>query len=289
MKNKINILIKEINEIRKDKNPVHKSWLMSCKKLGFNKLDHIVVFGLMFIKDKNLLKNENAYHNEIHAADAVICAATLLKEEFSLEELKTNGPILLLAMLFHDISHNGKNNEYDYQLEQEAIKTLNLFINKNLNLNIFWEKKLKINYGELKEFFGYINEIILGTDFKNGPIENIKNYNNNNNGLIKINKLKMLANEADILPSCISSLGPELGLKLAKEQHNVNISSWKHREYFLEKLAIFGSNASNRIGIQSHIDNQLKTIKQYSSNILDNKSKNGNFLLVAEEVNKNLI
>lgn len=286
MNNKINELVNEIKEVRESANPVKEAWVDSCEKVGLDMNDPMVHFGLMFTKHPDLISSPNSYHNQVHAADAVTCAGALAKEEFSGKDLKFNGPVLLFSMLCHDIAHNGKNNEFDYQLEKEAVNSMTEFANKNPEIKKYWKDNLETKYGSLDGFFNNVEQVILGTDFKNGPKENLKNYSEQNFGELKLNQLKMLANEADILPSCISSLGPQLGLQLAEEQNNPGVASWKGREFFIGKLATFGSNASKNMEIQNHIDSQLRVIAKHGAESLDQESKNGNFLNVADKVHK---
>ncbi len=278
-------IIKKIKDNRNNVAAVENAWSYACKNIGVEKGDPIVKFGFMLSRHPDLQSSTNAYHNNLHAADTVICASELAKREFNNPvERKKNGVVLLMSMLAHDIQHNGKHNQFDYELEQKAFNSLNDFVNSNKELKSFWDKELKNEYGSWEYVSKNIEKIILGTDFKLGPTENMKNYNQESNGQYQINKLKMLANEADILPSCSADFGPQLGLMLAKEQDNPGVGSWKGREFFLSKLANFGSDASKDLGVQQHIKKQVEVIQKHGAENLDKLSENGNFTKIAQKV-----
>lgn len=273
----------EIEENRKSKSPVKRAWVESCKRIGLGLDNPFIQFGLRFCNHPDLIQSSNAYHNHLHSADAIISASFLAKEEFSSQELKVNGSLLLFAMMCHDIAHNGGHNNFEYELEIAAVNSMNNYVIIHPELLNYWNNNLKDAYGEWHTFSQKLESVILGTDFKNGPITNLKNYEQNP---ININKVRLLATEADILPSCTSTLGPALGLLLAQEQNNPNIGTWQGREFFIKNLVKFGTLASKRCGIQEHIDIQIEVINTIGVEKLDNQSANGNFLIVAEEINK---
>lgn len=283
----MNQLLKEITvEFEKNREelfPVKTAWMNSCLRIGLYPKDPFVKFGLLFSNHPDLIHSENKYHNQVHSADAIVGASFLAKEEFSEKELKINGSILIFAMMCHDIAHNGKHNNFDYELEKAAVSSFQSYIKNNPDMLTYWSQNLERQYGSWENFEKKIEAVILGTDFKNGPVVNLKNYKED---CINLNKIKLLANEADILPSCTSNLGPQLGLLLSQEQNNPGVGSWKGREFFLANLAKFGSTASQAVGIQSHIDAQLAVIQALGSSYLDEQSQNGNFLKVAKKIHE---
>ncbi len=279
-------LVIEIEENRKIDEPVKRAWVKSCKKIGFEENDPFVQFGLKCSNHPDLIYSHNKYHNHLHASDAIISASHLALEEFSPESLKINGGLLLFSMMFHDIAHNGGHNHFDYELEQAAVDSMKQYINDNQHLLVYWDNKLKEIYGDWSNFSEKVETVILGTDFKNGPKINLQNYKENP---IDINRVRLLANEADILPSCISILGPKLGLLLSEELNNPIVGTWQGREFFIRELAKLGSEASKKFEIQKHVNKQLEVIHSIGINELDNQSINGNFLNIAEKVNEQVV
>ncbi len=277
-------IIEKIKNNRLNDNPVNSAWSFACSNLGIVENDPIVIFGQLLCEHEGLKKSDNAYHNHYHSADAMITASFLANEEFSKKDLRKNGVLLVISMMGHDLNHSGSTNKYDYELEKISYQSLNDFVTSNKKIKDFWDKNLSNEFGSWESFSKKIEEVILGTDFKLGPAQNIQNYNLSDTGDYKINKIKMLANEADILPSCTAELGPELGLYLAKEQNNEAVGSWKGREFFLKNLAKFHSKASENVGIVEHIKKQVDLIDKYGVAKLDELSKNGNFSKVASQI-----
>lgn len=279
-------LVIEIQENRKSDSPVKRAWVESCKRIGLESDETFVQFGLKCANHPDLVHSKNPYHNHLHASDAIISASFLAKEEFEPDNLKLNGALLLFSMMFHDIAHNGGHNHFDYELEQAAVNSMNEYMNANQHLLVYWNNKLKKTYGEWSDFSKNVESIILGTDFKNGPVINLKNYTEQP---IDINRIRLLANESDILPSCTSILGPKLGTLLSEEVNKPIVGTWQGREFFISKLAKFGSIASQKFEIQQHVNRQLEIINMIGVVELDRKSENGNFLNVAEEISAKTI
>jgi hypothetical protein len=276
-------LVIEIEENRKSDSPVKRAWVNSCKRIGLESNDPFVQFGLKFANHPDLIHSDNKYHNHLHSADAIISSSFLAKEEFSNDDLKNNGALLIFSMMCHDIAHNGGHNNFDYELEKAAVKSMNDYMQSHQELLKYWNHNLINKYGSWEWFSNKVESVILGTDFKNGPKMNLLNYKKQQ---IDMNRIHLLANEADILPSCTSKLGPKLGLLLALEQNNPNIGTWKSRELFISKLVNLGSIASEKIGIKEHIAKQIQIMHSIGIEELDRKSLNGNFLKIAEEMNR---
>jgi hypothetical protein len=284
MNNDLNNLIHDINTIKFSNHPVLDSWEIACNNIGLKSNDSWREFGRIFSRHPDLNRQNiiNDYHNYLHSGEAILSSSILVKNEFTKIENKNIGPILLFSMMCHDIAHNGTHNTSDYELEIKAVNSMNQFVNDNPQILEFWNNNLAKEYGTWSNFSKTVEKIILGTDFKIGPKENSKQYIQNPN--LKINQLQMLANESDILPSCLSSLGPERGIKLAKEQKNPNVGTWKARQFFLQNLVIYCSNASQHLGIQAHIEKQLTAFSKYTPEYLDDLSNKTDFLSVAKKI-----
>lgn len=248
-------------------NPVLDAWHYACNYIGLTKNNPWQKWGELFSSHPDLQYSPNAYHNHYHAAEAVISAAVLLKEEFNDNHntLSYYGPILLFSMLCHDLEHSGGHNNYPYELEEKSYLSILQFFNKNNTLNNFWNEHLLPYYGQWDSFNTIIKEIILGTEFTHNPQINAKNYLNSSHHVIYtknniLNTLKLLANEADILPSCLKYIGEERGIKLSLEQNNPKISSNEGRLYFLSHLANYHSKASQILHIKEYIHQQIEEI-----------------------------
>jgi hypothetical protein len=276
-------LVSEIEENRKNDSPVKRAWVNSCQRIGLDLNDPFVQFGLKFANHPDLIYSNNKYHNHLHSADAIISSSFLAKEEFSNKNLKHNGSLLLFSMMCHDIAHNGGHNNFDYELEKAAVKSMNDYMQNHLELLKYWHENLSNIYGNWKNFSTKIESVILGTDFKNGPENNLLNYQKTKIDIIQIH---LLANEADILPSCTSALGPKLGVLLALEQNNPEVASWKSREFFISNLAKIGSRGSKKLGIKEHIAKQIQIMHEIGIEELDRQSLGGNFLKIAEQINE---
>ena len=283
-------IVQDININRNVADPVKEGWISSCERIGLKKDDPFVEFGLLFTEHPDLSNPTNAYHNKSHAADAVISASHLATHEFTnnSHDLKHNGSYLLFSMLSHDIAHNGGHNSYDYELEQKAVLSMKDYVKSRPEMMRLWENKLASTYGSWDNFSNQISEIILGTDFKNGPTKNLQSYSINSQSTVKINQLKLLANEADILPSCTHDLGPKLGVQLAEEQNNPGVGSWSGRLFFLKNLAKFGSNASKNIHIQDHINQQVSLIEKFKPETLNEITQNKGLDMACSKISHDL-
>lgn len=257
-------MIEQYEILRANSNPVELSWNMGCDQIGLAHNDPWREFGLMFAQHPDLQHSDLAYHNNFHSAEAVLSAAHLAALEFGHNSVYA--PILMFSMLCHDIAHTGKTNAYDYELETQAVNAMRAFIGPEMQQ--FWIEHLQSTHGTLKNFLNTVETVVLGTDFKNGPKHNQRNYqlNAQHNPL---HQLCMLANEADILPSIILETGVPRGHWVAKESNNPAVGSWKGRLFFLGQLAVCESQASNALGLQEHIDAQVAAIGALGAEFLD--------------------
>lgn len=264
-------MIKQYETLRAHSHAVERAWNMGCDQIGLSHNDPWRAFGLMFAQHPDLQHSDLAYHNHFHSAEAVLSAAHLAALEFG--DNSVYAPVLMFAMLCHDIAHTGKTNTYDYELETQAVAAMRAFIDPEMAE--FWRLHLESQHGTLKNLLNTVETIVLGTDFKNGPKLNRNNYrlNAQNNPL---HQLCMLANEADILPSIILESGVPRGHWVAEETNTPAVGSWKGRVFFLSQLAVCESQASKTLGLQEHIDAQVAAIGALGADFLDtNNVDNG--------------
>lgn len=275
MNNVIQQLLYKIEQINQSATPALDAWEESLHYIGLSFDSPWYPLGQLFVEHlKDLQFSPNSYHNQFHSAEAVLSAAYLIKSEFnSSTTLQYYAPILLFSMLCHDIEHNGSHNTYPYELEQKAVYAIKQCYEKTSQIQYVWDKLIPL-YGLWNQFLPIVEHIILGTDFKSGPIENSKNYqliehNNFNNHTDNLKRLNMLANEADILLSVLSPTGIARGILLAEEQNQTQISSWAGRLFFLEKLVTYTSQASKQLDIQENIEQQIQNIKTITVDCLE--------------------
>lgn len=241
-------------------NPVIFAYNKAFDYLGFSSTSAWRDFGKFFTESiKDLQYSPNAYHNQIHSAEAIFSSAILLKEEFNNKELQQYAPYLVFAMMLHDIEHNGGHNHFPYELEKLAVNTMKKVLNTPEVKN-YYNSYLSSEFGSLLRFQRRIERIVLGTEFKVGVAKNVQAYqhNTNNNPFVKLNTL---ANEADIFISVRHDLGIEKGELLAVEQNEPNLATQQGRLYFLEHLVHYVSNASKKLGMQSYLEQQIIDLK----------------------------
>lgn len=220
----------------------------------------------------NKTKTNPFYHNYQHFSEAVISAAFLGKEEFKdVSNREQYITILLVSMIGHDLFHEGTTNKTGEASNEEksAIAVLNIFNKKNKSGDMVYPNISK----DVKR---QIAEIILGTEFGCAAKENKENYSFDK----PLEQLKLLANEADVLVSCLPHCGPDMGILLGKELAAIShpfanmVSSWEGRELFLKQGAgNFISKASLNLGIEKLRLEELKSIEFFGAKELDKISQ----------------
>lgn len=252
--------LKEFSEIQQHENPVLFSWHKSLDYLDFSQSSQWREFAQFFISSlKDLQFSPNAYHNQVHSAEAIFSAAILLKEEFEPNEIPIYAPYLLFAMMCHDIQHNGGHNTTPYELEKMAVNAMKKVLNQDC-VKLYWQNHFMQNFGKICHFQRKVERIILGTEFNVGVGKNVVAYlaNKNNNHFVKLN---MLANEADIFVSIMNNIGQEKGQLLSVEQNQPQLASSQSRLYFLENLAHYVSKASQKLAIEQYLNHQINELK----------------------------
>lgn len=260
-------LFQEYKDIQNHKTPVIFSWNKALNYLHFPLSSAWREFGEMFIASQpDLTYSPNAYHNQIHAAEAIFSAAILIKEEFNSEECLHYAPYLLFGMMCHDIAHNGSHNIVDYELENMAVKSMKKSL-KTLDFQSYWSDNFQEEFGSLSRFQKRIQRLILGTEFNVGIKKNVKTYTHNieNSPFVRINTL---ANEADIFVSIMNHFSKEKGLLLSIEQKAPTIATKEGQLFFLEHLAYYVSNASQKLGIHNYLSQQIESIKLSHQSLL---------------------
>jgi len=147
------------------------------------------------------LGTEPAYHNRQHFADTILAMGFYLQDLENLSDIQKL--LLLLTMLCHDFGHVGAANKSSLDHSQEG-ETVRLLRNTPVN-------QLPPDYFEL------IAKLIKGTE-QSCLAQNRVNYKNHPENLEFL--MQSLVNDADISPSFIDSLCPQLSKLILIELGN---------------------------------------------------------------------
>jgi hypothetical protein len=267
-----NIFYDSLEEINESKNPIKVAWDLSIKHLD---LSDILSnnFTQSLFKNIHCLDTKNSYHNHYHLAHVILGSAYLLKaENSSLEFRKQNGIPLLLASLFHDADHPGGGNKFPYQLEKKAVRFFIKYFEDNELINA-WNnevsviKKVLPNWDELKDL---LNDLILGTEFKEEPIKIYDSYKNKLGRELTI--LKTILIESDILLSSLSKTGLLQTDKILTE-NNLNLDKNTAWMGFLNNIknTYYQSNAAKKFKILEQIENTLNYLNENNGKCKNNK------------------
>lgn len=257
---------KYIDEIDQSIDPIKVAWYQALNHLELNNILSKEFEHALF-KEIEQLSNDNFYHNAYHFGHVIIGCAYLMKYEINNPTILPQNAIpLLLAALFHDSQHPGRGNIYPYELEEKSSSFFNQYSIEN-NLEQLWDKQELINYHlpTWKNISLIVNELIISTefqqavnkvvqDYKNNPNEN---FNDSNNNEIKINTLKMLLIESDILLSCLDETGIKQTEKILAE-HNLQLTKSEVKDKWIGFLKLvsdthYQSQASSYFNIKEEI------------------------------------
>lgn len=215
---------KYINEIDNSINPIKVAWHQAIRHLDLEGIVSTDFENALFKKIEQL-NNNNTYHNAYHFAHVMIGGAYLLKYEIDNPViLPPNAFVLLLAALFHDAAHPGRSNQYPYELEKISAQYFNEYSREN-KLELLWNTQNLETYNLPKwaEIVTVVKELIIATEFQQEAHKVVAQYKENPQITIahdiKINVLKMLLIESDILLSCISETGIKQTEKMLSEQN----------------------------------------------------------------------
>ena len=199
---------------------------------------------------------EPAYHSRLHIADTIVGLTALLLAQRSFNELDLRKQLHLemtamVAMLGHDLLHDGSVNTYPEELERKSIDFLRPYLNE---------------HGIAKRDIKIIDQLILMTDPMSVPehhqlarqsIFDVKN----------VDCLGLLVQEADILASCVNGIAKVRTMLLAKEWRHQYPSRSSHlltsegRLKFLTSFAQFSSPASRIMGIPAMVQKEIKSLE----------------------------
>lgn len=200
---------------------------------------------------------EPQYHNRLHMADTLVCMTVLLQAQRKVEGTRTAKArrhewLTLLAMLAHDLLHDGTVNQYPAQLESRSAKALQPLMQK---------------HGMDENDQKVVRHLILKTD----PLcvrQAHAQVAQRAFVVEDVDCLAVLLEEADILASTLSVTALELTRCLSQEWERSNPSmapvllTRSGRLRFLEYGALFSSPASRWLGIQRARQSEIDEINR---------------------------
>ena len=243
----------------------------SLKKLGFiealklpprQKALHDCIFSVVNAIEKDGVlrakrQQEPRYHNRLHFADTVVALTVMLLNlrKFSgrslNQQLSHAEWLAMLIMVSHDFLHNGQINQFRSEIEALSVKAL-----------VPLMKKHKVSAKDQ----ALISAIILKTD-PAFVAESHQQIEDQAFDLSDHKCLLVLIQECDILASALPETGKTLTQQLSEEWADVApdkslaLLPPAGRLFFLKRMALFSSPASQALGIQRSIDRQIAAIE----------------------------
>jgi hypothetical protein len=203
--------------------------------------------------EKNL---EPAYHSRLHIADTIVGLTALLLAQRSFDYLDEQKQLHLemtamVAMLGHDLLHDGSVNQFPEELERQSIRFLRPFLNQ---------------HAVAKRDIKTIDQLILMTD----PMSVLDHHQHVKQSFFDVRNvacLGLLLQEADILASCVTGVAKVRTMLLAKEwrlqypTRSSHLLTPEGRLNFLTSFAQFSSPASQLIGIPAMVQKEIKSLQ----------------------------
>ena len=243
----------------------------SLKKLGFiealklpprQKALHDCIFSVVNAIEKDGVlraksQQEPRYHNRLHFADTVVALTVMLLNLRKVSGRSLNQQLshaewlAMLIMVSHDFLHNGQINQFRSEIEALSVKAL-----------VPLMKKHKVSAKDQ----ALISAIILKTD-PAFVAESHQQIEDQAFDLSDHKCLLVLIQECDILASSLPETGKTLTQQLSEEWADVApdkslaLLPPAGRLFFLKRMALFSSPASQALGIQRSIDRQIAAIE----------------------------
>jgi hypothetical protein len=243
----------------------------SLKKLGFiealklpprQKALHDCIFSVVNAIEKDGVlraksQQEPRYHNRLHFADTVVALTVMLLNLRKVSGRSLNQQLshaewlAMLIMVSHDFLHNGQINQFRSEIEALSVKAL-----------VPLMKKHKVSAKDQ----ALISAIILKTD----PAFVAESHHQIEDQAFDLSDHKcllVLIQECDILASALPETGKTLTQQLSEEWADVApdkslaLLPPAGRLFFLKRMALFSSPASQALGIQRSIDRQIAAIE----------------------------
>lgn len=278
-----NEFFEKINLINASSNPLKISWALSLDFLNIKNSLSTEFQNALFSSIEDL-HNGNGYHDHYHLAHVIFSCAYLLKYELdNHKEIKKNAFPLLFAALFHDAGHPGRSNRHPYELENLSIEFFDNYT-KQHNLEKLWAIEVE-NSPSLPQWdvvVDMVKRLIKATEFVEETKQINEDYITNadfalyTDSDLKINRLKIILIEGDILLSSLAETGPNQTRKIALE-HGKELSAEQMTEDWIKfinfiKDSHYNSKASKTLGLKEQLERVVLEYNDKKPNPL--KSKN---------------
>jgi hypothetical protein len=200
---------------------------------------------------------EPRYHNRLHMADALVCLTQLLKAQRLCEARRSTRSerhewLGLLAVLSHDLLHDGSVNQYPAQLESCSAQALTPLMQR---------------HGMHAQDQQIVRHLILKTD----PLCVRQTHAQVADRRFTVRDedcLAVLVEEADVLASTLAVTAADLTRSLHEEWLRsspamaANLLTPLGRWRFLEFGALFSSPASHLLGVPQARQAEMQTLQQ---------------------------
>lgn len=212
-------------------------------------------------EDRRRAGTEPAYHNRLHMADTMVCLTVLLMAQRTVVNANPattlrHERLALLAMLAHDLLHDGGVNRFPAEMESRSAHAL---------LPVMQQHALSERDQHL------VSHLILSTDAQAVRAAH-ERVADRPFSIDDVDCLTVLIQEADVLASTLPGTGLELTRCLAKEWERSNpaaapgLITPAGRLHFLERAALFSSPASRRLGVQSVRQAEMEALRRQLAN-----------------------
>ena len=200
---------------------------------------------------------EPQYHNRLHMADTLVCMTLLLKAQRAVQgsvsaKARRHEWLALLAMLAHDLLHDGSVNQYPAQLESRSAQALQPLMQRH---GMHEQDQLVVRHLILKTDPLCVRQTHAQVADRPFVVEDV-------------DCLAVLVEEADILASTLAVTSMDLTRSLSQEWEQSNPSlapvllTRLGRLRFLEFGALFSSSASRWMGIQQARQSEIDALNR---------------------------
>lgn len=206
-------------------------------------------------RDMQLQGLEPAYHNRLHVADVLASGAMLLRQQRRLENkaagwLDDCESTCLLALLVHDVGHDGRINQTPWENEKNSAA-------------IFRHRLAQI--GMDTSLIDTIEALVMLTE----PAEAVALHRSQGHARAgSLEWMGLIVTEADILASALPCPGDALTEALSIEWSTHSPDKSRHllspqgRLGFLRHAANFSTQASQRLGMRRVVQQQIAELSR---------------------------
>ena len=197
------------------------------------------------------VSTEPCYHNRLHFADAITAISVQIAIQAHLKgETNTEwSACALLACIAHDLGHSGHINQFESEIEKNSVLLLQPVLDACGVKGVWreWAEQciLRSDFALVSKNHAAVQGAVFDWDLK---------------------WLIVFLNESDVMASASTAFGTDMGVALAREWEKIDFVAHKTvataagRKGFLKILA-FSSPASQTLGIQQAVENEIRTLQ----------------------------